>query len=158
MNRHDNYFKAYETWPYESVNIRSHELMFHHDTTLSTFSHSFVSPFLHPPPKIQHQIFIQDNNHGQRARRDAISRGPMFSLQRLSTTKSTAHLTLFLIFSLLSTAAVVYTIACIYTDREVSFNKVMSGVPRVWKHENILPHGNWCVIVKFLGWAGNNIN
>ncbi|CAK7346861.1 unnamed protein product [Dovyalis caffra] len=44
-----------------------------------------------------------------------------------------AYLTLFLIFSLLSTAAVVYTVACIYTGREVSFNKVMSVVPKVWK-------------------------
>ncbi|KAJ4841691.1 hypothetical protein Tsubulata_002099 [Turnera subulata] len=44
-----------------------------------------------------------------------------------------AYFTFFLIFSLLSTAAVVYTIACIYTAREVSFRKVMSVVPKVWK-------------------------
>ncbi|XP_039020782.1 uncharacterized protein LOC120152670 [Hibiscus syriacus] len=44
-----------------------------------------------------------------------------------------AYLTLYLIFSLLSTAAVVYTIACIYTARELTFGKVMSVVPRVWK-------------------------
>ncbi|XP_059629934.1 uncharacterized protein LOC132272873 [Cornus florida] len=37
------------------------------------------------------------------------------------------------IFSLLSTSAVVYTIACIYTAREVTFKKVMSVVPKVWK-------------------------
>ncbi|KAG8499406.1 hypothetical protein CXB51_005934 [Gossypium anomalum] len=39
----------------------------------------------------------------------------------------------FLIFSLLSTSAVVYTIACIYTARELTFDKVMSVVPKVWK-------------------------
>jgi hypothetical protein len=44
-----------------------------------------------------------------------------------------AYLILSLIFSLLSTAAVVNTIASIYTDREVSFKKVMSVVPKVWK-------------------------
>ncbi|EEF42038.1 uncharacterized protein LOC8270420 [Ricinus communis] len=44
-----------------------------------------------------------------------------------------AYFTFFLIFSLLSTAAVVYTIACIYTARDVSFKKVMSVVPKVWK-------------------------
>uniref|UniRef100_A0A2K2BEX8 Uncharacterized protein n=1 Tax=Populus trichocarpa TaxID=3694 RepID=A0A2K2BEX8_POPTR len=44
-----------------------------------------------------------------------------------------AYLILSHIFSLLSTAAVVYTIASIYTDREVSFKKVMSVVPKVWK-------------------------
>ncbi|KAK9003030.1 hypothetical protein V6N11_060601 [Hibiscus sabdariffa] len=43
------------------------------------------------------------------------------------------YFTLYLIFSLLSTAAVVYTVACIYTARELTFGKVMSVVPRVWK-------------------------
>ncbi|XWS21718.1 hypothetical protein CRYUN_Cryun30bG0078700 [Craigia yunnanensis] len=43
------------------------------------------------------------------------------------------YFTLFLILSLLSTAAVVYTIACIYTARELTFKKVMSVVPKVWK-------------------------
>ncbi|KAK8580202.1 hypothetical protein V6N12_070486 [Hibiscus sabdariffa] len=41
--------------------------------------------------------------------------------------------TLSLTFSLFSTASVVYTIACIYTARELSFKKVMSVVPKVWK-------------------------
>ncbi|KAK9271387.1 hypothetical protein L1049_026977 [Liquidambar formosana] len=43
------------------------------------------------------------------------------------------YFTCLLVFSLLSTAAVVYTIACIYTGREVTFKKVMSVVPKVWK-------------------------
>ncbi|KAE8100492.1 hypothetical protein FH972_018388 [Carpinus fangiana] len=44
-----------------------------------------------------------------------------------------AYFTFLLILSLLSTSAVVYTIACIYTSREVTFDKVMSVVPKVWK-------------------------
>jgi hypothetical protein len=36
-------------------------------------------------------------------------------------------------FSLLSTAAVVYTVASIYTGKEVSYARVMSVVPKVWK-------------------------
>ncbi|KAJ6405426.1 hypothetical protein OIU84_013395 [Salix udensis] len=44
-----------------------------------------------------------------------------------------AYLILSVVFSLLSTAAVVYTIASIYAGREVSFKKVMSAVPKVWK-------------------------
>jgi len=36
-------------------------------------------------------------------------------------------------FSLLSTAAVVYTVASIYTGKEISYGRVMSIVPRVWK-------------------------
>lgn len=39
----------------------------------------------------------------------------------------------FLILALLSTSAVVYTIACIFTAKEISFKKVMSVVPKVWK-------------------------
>jgi hypothetical protein len=44
-----------------------------------------------------------------------------------------AYFTFLLILSLLSTSAVVYTVACIYTGREVTFDKVMSVVPKVWK-------------------------
>ncbi|KAF8030839.1 hypothetical protein BT93_D0128 [Corymbia citriodora subsp. variegata] len=43
------------------------------------------------------------------------------------------YFTALLVFSLLSTSAVVYTIACIYTGREVAFGKVMSVVPKVWR-------------------------
>ena len=38
-----------------------------------------------------------------------------------------------LILSLPSTSAVVHTIACIYTGREVDFKKAMRVVPKVWK-------------------------
>ncbi|XP_021645022.2 uncharacterized protein LOC110638708 [Hevea brasiliensis] len=44
-----------------------------------------------------------------------------------------AFFTFLLILSLLSTSAVVYTIACIYTSKPITFKKVMSVVPRVWK-------------------------
>ncbi|KAK7293809.1 hypothetical protein RJT34_16684 [Clitoria ternatea] len=44
-----------------------------------------------------------------------------------------AYFTLLLIFSLLSTSAVVYTIASVYTAKDVTFKKVMSVVPKVWK-------------------------
>ncbi|KAK3010109.1 hypothetical protein RJ639_011672 [Escallonia herrerae] len=38
-----------------------------------------------------------------------------------------------LIFSLLSTSAVVYNVACMYTNRDMTFKKVMHVVPKVWK-------------------------
>ncbi|KAK4788339.1 hypothetical protein SAY86_019658 [Trapa natans] len=44
-----------------------------------------------------------------------------------------AYFTFFLVLSLLSTAAVVYTVACIYTARDVTFRNVLRVVPRVWK-------------------------
>ncbi|KAM7257251.1 hypothetical protein ACFE04_012992 [Oxalis oulophora] len=43
------------------------------------------------------------------------------------------YVTFLILFSLLSTSAVVYTIACIYAAKEITFKKVMSVVPRVWK-------------------------
>ncbi|XP_031116829.1 uncharacterized protein LOC116020499 [Ipomoea triloba] len=44
-----------------------------------------------------------------------------------------AYFIFFLILALLSTSAVVYTIACIYTSKDISFKKVISVVPKVWK-------------------------
>ncbi|KAK9011807.1 hypothetical protein V6N11_039887 [Hibiscus sabdariffa] len=44
-----------------------------------------------------------------------------------------AYFTFLLLLSLLSTSAVVYTVACIYTGKETSFKKVISVVPKVWK-------------------------
>ncbi|XP_076923812.1 uncharacterized protein LOC143586068 [Bidens hawaiensis] len=43
------------------------------------------------------------------------------------------YLTFLLLFSLLSTAAVVYTIAALYSGNEVTFKKVIKIVPKVWK-------------------------
>ncbi|KAI4375153.1 hypothetical protein MLD38_013057 [Melastoma candidum] len=43
------------------------------------------------------------------------------------------YLLLLLVLSLLSTAAVVYAIACAYTGRNLTFSKVMAVVPRVWR-------------------------
>lgn len=43
------------------------------------------------------------------------------------------YFTLLLIFSLLSTSAVVYTVASAYTSRDLTFRRVMSVVPKVWK-------------------------
>lgn len=44
-----------------------------------------------------------------------------------------AYITFLLIFSLLTTSAVVYTVASIYTARDITFRGVLSVVPRVWK-------------------------
>ncbi|KAL2339698.1 hypothetical protein Fmac_007638 [Flemingia macrophylla] len=54
---------------------------------------------------------------------------------------------LLLIFSLLSTSAVVYTVASFYTAKDVSFNKVISVVPKVWKR---LMLTFLCTVVAFI--------
>ncbi|KAL2339697.1 hypothetical protein Fmac_007637 [Flemingia macrophylla] len=43
------------------------------------------------------------------------------------------YFTSLFIFSLLSTSAVVYTVASAYTARDITFSKVISVVPKVWK-------------------------
>ncbi|KAD5507581.1 hypothetical protein R6Q59_031623 [Mikania micrantha] len=43
------------------------------------------------------------------------------------------YLTFLFLFSLLSTSAIVYTIAMVYTGGDVAFKKVLKIVPRVWK-------------------------
>ncbi|XP_059436585.1 uncharacterized protein LOC132169587 [Corylus avellana] len=43
------------------------------------------------------------------------------------------YLIFLIILSLFSTSAVVYTVASIYTAKDITFKKVMTVVPRVWK-------------------------
>ncbi|XP_057495636.1 uncharacterized protein LOC130780631 [Actinidia eriantha] len=52
----------------------------------------------------------------------------------------------FLILSLLSTAAVVYTIACVYTSKEINLKRVISVVPKVWKRLMITFIWNFIVV------------
>lgn len=44
-----------------------------------------------------------------------------------------AYCILVLMFSLLSMSTVVYTIACVYTSRPITFGRAISVVPKVWK-------------------------
>ncbi|KAI3972020.1 hypothetical protein MKW92_040178 [Papaver armeniacum] len=55
---------------------------------------------------------------------------------------------LLLVLSLFSTSAVVYTIACAYTTKKVTFNKVASVVPTVWKR--LMITFLWTSVVMFL--------
>ncbi|KAL7230881.1 hypothetical protein ACSBR2_009212 [Camellia fascicularis] len=52
----------------------------------------------------------------------------------------------FLVLSLLSTSATVYTIACVYTAKEITFKKVMSVVPKVWKRLMITFIWNFIIV------------
>ncbi|KAK1375742.1 putative Kinase family protein with leucine-rich repeat domain [Heracleum sosnowskyi] len=58
-----------------------------------------------------------------------------------------AYLIFSLIFSLISTSAVVYTIACVYTAKEVTYKKVMKVVPKVWKR--LMVTFIWSIIIVF---------
>ncbi|KAL8473556.1 hypothetical protein ACS0TY_030401 [Phlomoides rotata] len=55
----------------------------------------------------------------------------------------------FMILLLLSTSAVVYTIACIYTAKEITFRKVMSVVPKVWKRLMVTFIWNFIIVFAF---------
>ncbi|CAK7354876.1 unnamed protein product [Dovyalis caffra] len=60
-----------------------------------------------------------------------------------------AYFTFLLILSLLSTSAVVYTIACIYTAKPITFKKVMSVVPKVWKRLVVTFLWSYAVVVVY---------
>lgn len=51
--------------------------------------------------------------------------------------------------ALLSTSAVVYTIACIYTAKDISFKKVMSVVPKVWKRLMVTFIWNFIIVLAY---------
>ncbi|KAK9110357.1 hypothetical protein Sjap_018417 [Stephania japonica] len=59
------------------------------------------------------------------------------------------YLLFVLVFSLLSTSAVVYTIASIYTGKGISFRKVMSVVPKVWKRLMVTFLCNFIIILGY---------
>ncbi|KAI3844489.1 hypothetical protein MKX03_007456 [Papaver bracteatum] len=54
----------------------------------------------------------------------------------------------FLVLSVLSTSVVVYIIACAYTKKEITFSKVASVVPTVWKR--LLITFLWTFLIMFL--------
>ena len=58
-----------------------------------------------------------------------------------------AYFTFLLIFSLLSTSAVVYAVACVYTAKPVTFRRVLSVVPKVWKR--LMVTFIWIFIIVF---------
>ncbi|PWA63129.1 hypothetical protein CTI12_AA357600 [Artemisia annua] len=55
----------------------------------------------------------------------------------------------FLILSLISTSAIVYSVACIYTSKHMSFKKVISIVPKVWKRLMITFVWNFIIVFAF---------
>lgn len=59
------------------------------------------------------------------------------------------YLIFFIILSLLSTSAVVYTIACVYTAKEVSLKKVLSVVPKVWKRLMVTFLWNFIIVFAY---------
>ncbi|KAI3947899.1 hypothetical protein MKX01_034564 [Papaver californicum] len=59
------------------------------------------------------------------------------------------YLLFLLIFSLLSTSAIVYTIACIYSSKDLTFKKVISVVPKVWKRLMITFLWNFFILVVY---------
>ncbi|KAL0449835.1 UNVERIFIED_CONTAM: hypothetical protein Slati_1539900 [Sesamum latifolium] len=60
-----------------------------------------------------------------------------------------AYFLFFIVLALLSTSAVVYTIACIYTAKEVTLAKVMSVVPKVWKRLMVTFIWNFIIVFAY---------
>ncbi|KAL0556877.1 hypothetical protein IC582_005394 [Cucumis melo] len=96
-----------------------------------------------------HVSFLHKNNQDQDARK-------YNELSDLITPKLTlfwlfniSYIVFLFVFSLLSTSAVVYTVACIHTGREISFKQIISIVPKVWKR---LVVTFFCVFASFFAY------
>ncbi|GLJ55718.1 hypothetical protein SUGI_1196840 [Cryptomeria japonica] len=61
---------------------------------------------------------------------------------------TTVYRALVFAYSLLYRSAVVYTVASIYTDKELSYTNVMRIVPRIWKH--LIFTFLWFFLIMFL--------
>lgn len=59
------------------------------------------------------------------------------------------YLLLVLVLSLLSTSAVVYSIACLYTAKDLSFRKVLSVVPKVWRRLIVTFLWNFLILIAY---------
>lgn len=79
-----------------------------------------------------------------------------------------AYFTFLLIFSLLCTSAVVYAVACVYSAKQITFKRVLSVVPKVWKRLMVTFIWNFVIVfcynvvaaVVLFMWAiliGNNV-
>ena len=64
------------------------------------------------------------------------------------------YFTFLLILSLLSTSAVVYTIACIYTGKEITFKKVLGVVPKVWKRLMVTFMWSFAIVLAYNIFSG----
>ncbi|XP_030940481.1 uncharacterized protein LOC115965409 [Quercus lobata] len=64
------------------------------------------------------------------------------------------YFTFLLILSLLSTSAVVYTIACIYTGEEITFKKVLGVVPKVWKRLMVTFMWSFAIVLAYNIFSG----
>ncbi|KAK9678316.1 hypothetical protein RND81_11G203200 [Saponaria officinalis] len=53
------------------------------------------------------------------------------------------------IFDLLSISAVVYTAACIYSKKEITFKQVMTAIPKVWKRLITTLICNFCMTLMY---------
>ncbi|XP_068648681.1 uncharacterized protein [Aristolochia californica] len=60
-----------------------------------------------------------------------------------------AYLLCVLVFALLSTSAIVYTIACIYTAKDLTYSKVVSVVPKVWKRLMVTFLWNFIILLGY---------
>ncbi|KAL2906821.1 HTH-type transcriptional regulator EstR [Bienertia sinuspersici] len=54
------------------------------------------------------------------------------------------------ILSLFSVSAIVYTVACIYSSKKITFKKVVSVVPKVWKRLMATLLCNFCILVAYI--------
>lgn len=98
--------------------------------------------------KIMHNEFILDQTPEGTGAYDKINTLLSSELTTFFLFKI-AYFIFFILLALLSTSAVVYTIACIYTARDLSLRTVLSVVPKVWKRLIVTFIWNFIIMFAF---------
>jgi hypothetical protein len=94
------------------------------------FSHSLISdPLMHKIFRNEERLAREQAGSPAAARTESRLDAEFFGLGVITV----LYVVFLLAFSLLSTAAIVYSVASIYTGKGLSYLKVISVVPKVWK-------------------------
>lgn len=94
------------------------------------FCHGLISdPLINKINRNEHELETETAGSSAAARTQSQLDGEFFRLGIITF----LYVVFVLAFSLLSTASIVYTVASIYTSKGLSYVKVISVVPKVWK-------------------------
>jgi hypothetical protein len=94
------------------------------------FCHGLISdPLLHKIDRNEHELETETAGSSAAAHTQSRLDAEFFRLGIITL----LYVVFALAFSLLSTASIVYTVASIYTSKGLSYVKVISVVPKVWK-------------------------
>lgn len=137
-------FKIILTWPKIFIQII---LAFILPQSCLFLANNWISKLLFS--KINHNLYTLHTNRVGSPTYNDISNS-IYSEWATFWLIKTAYFIFSMILSLLTISAVVYTVACIYTGKEIAFRKVITVVPKVWKRLMITFLCNFCIMFAYI--------